>query len=626
MQRCDHVCLTPWMMIWHLRVCPETRKGHVECLERKPVHQLSVAGHVAQICRRLSIGAVGNKHSMPSSPVTAQPIKRSRLVRRRGSETCDELKQSPAPDSSESSDILISPAELEQLKCGTISFSTDEIHNHASYMHKDVKCVPQGPVCPDSHAGYFTTPQIDTRMTTHALQASASNHQPPTLDTWKYSLRSSGCSQQSWSEDLARAPTLQGSFSSGTTDELRFVSPHAAKASFVQDFDHVGENHSTGFVDPKLTWLSDSAITSSPTDIAVRANSPSSWRSQPLENHELCASEFLGDKVEAATTVLSHDSTTRRNAHVYSSQTTAGPRESSRILRLPTVSPSQMGIRTQAGQALVSQRSSIWADAPPSPSCHVPSLSHPYEVPGHETPGRPRLEKASYANNVRPALAQTTGSNAARIDVQLVSTEAHISATDDISMIAAANKCPHPNCKFMAKGRKNRLTHFKRHMEIHKKPPKIPCHFPGCKSSFAANRRDNLQAHLRRVHHQQDTAMYTLATRGPYAISRKSSYTATAASQTVQGFELGDFDDLEVEAEPGIPGAAGDGLEDGQWHLLDGLLFERDKRGTALDGVQGLSDGTLAVGDLQDELDITGERPEGLPATAWRDYNGPEWT
>lgn len=61
-------------------------------------------------------------------------------------------------------------------------------------------------------------------------------------------------------------------------------------------------------------------------------------------------------------------------------------------------------------------------------------------------------------------------------------------------------RCTFPNCKHQPTGvYKNRRGHLERHMRTHM-PERLLCPFPGCKTDFPVDRKDNLTAHCLRIH------------------------------------------------------------------------------------------------------------------------------
>lgn len=609
MRTCQHECFSPWQLINHLLVCPETSKGEVQCPECDPVHEKRLMSPVYHLWRRLS--SCGRKHSLPTSPGLSQPSKRNKFP---GEDEGSGIGNDFQPDQEIQPPEMYGsapPWELGGLGAlGNMHFPPPESETETLQR---------------------VTLELDATQA-FELPAPLPGRESLFLDTSHAVFQAPA---QPWSGESGNS-TLWGSLPSGSTEasNLRFASPHSTipKANAYHDFSTLGHSQYIPFIDPKLlTGLSVSggALTASPDMADIPESRLSSrlapWETQPFDHLRAPATtDFVADHYNnPELTPRSQESATTCDGIAYPGLALADSQGGGQMnwpLAIPLTGTS---IRT------VYERQEGGAEEARAVENTVP-ISNDFESNISTSsisskPGpRGLLPRTTVSTINAPATMVLTRRKATRqsqrktssITLETAVSEEQASSGMPVSLEADADSCP--LCSYRARGKKNRLTHLRRHMKTHQNLKKLECPVPGCTSGFAAGRKDNLQHHLHKVHrlHAQDVLVSTPTTNTTQTMSLGSD-DSSEESQSVQGGK-GETEDLEE----GHGESFGTFLGHGQSDLLNGIFFERD---TMLNEMQA-SGGVISAVDLEDELDMNCERPADLPATAWNAENGPIWT
>lgn len=168
--------------------------------------------------------------------------------------------------------------------------------------------------------------------------------------------------------------------------------------------------------------------------------------------------------------------------------------------------------------------------------------------------------------------------------------------------------CPWPGCGHRPTGKdKNRRSHLKRHMATHLTSNRLQCPQPRCRQTLAAGRLDNLQAHLRNVHHMDAAAIQLSGT----TVVETASVDAREAGEAGLDAWSSFYDDDSLDT--GVWG------QDGEANLPGGHTIPQEYG--VLNGIA--SESEFDPMEIEEDSLLTGcenERPslDNLGATAWR--------
>lgn len=553
---------------------------------------------------------------MPTSPGLTQPTKRSRwgLIDDDGIEIREDFVQRPEVQPSEmyGSTPVFMPGELGN----TLYYRPHEtLQGQSSYMQEARSYMP------------LEMDAITPVLELAGSPAFSGGRQPLSLDTSVIQPTARQTLKQSWSEESQNS-TLCGSLPSGTTDKLRFTSPQGLTTASTHQTAHqhprnLGHSQHPASIDPKLlTWISGSTLTASPEDADVSQTGLAPWGPQLFEYGPAATTDVVDHFENAEITSQTHKSAMPCDGTAHPGLNSAGSQGGGQM-NWPPASPFICTpVRTvYPPQGHGAEHAREFENTGSNPTELELRTSHGPARPTGDRSG-PLLAGTTVSTADAPAALHRTKRKATRPGkISPVSLEAavsveHTSPSMAVSLEADADKCPYPECPYLARGKKNRRTHLRRHIKTHENLKKLECPVLDCTSNFAAGRKDNLQHHLKKVHHLQDVPISTPATSVTHTVTFGSG-DSSAESQTVQG-ATGETGDWEGEEDREPIGAA---LDRGQFEILNGIFFERD---ALLDGIQ-TSAGFTSATELEDKLGMKFERPADLPATAWNAEDAREW-
>lgn len=168
--------------------------------------------------------------------------------------------------------------------------------------------------------------------------------------------------------------------------------------------------------------------------------------------------------------------------------------------------------------------------------------------------------------------------------------------------------CPWPRCGHRPTGKdRNRRSHLKRHMATHLTSNRLQCPQPRCRQTLAAGRQDNLQAHLRNVHHMDAAAIQLSGTTVVETASVDAREAGEAGLDAWISFHDEDSFDTDVWGQDGEPNLPGGHAIPQDYGVLNGIASESD----------------FDPMEIEEDNLLTGcenERPSlsNLGATAWR--------
>lgn len=599
MLRCHEKFKTPWSLINHLLLCPETSKGDVDCQDCTPSHVVKRVISPAQLWRRLSGG-----RKRPNGASLDWPLpKRGRV------DECDNN------DSFESLPVYEDVAKYGQYR---EQQSLTDVHELDALQ-----------------ADLADLEALHSSMPRHTLQQGWSNPvrelaegsvKVPTasnaveLDTSHY------CSGFSFSGELtSRIPTRQHSehFQSPVLQNPTAYGTSAAEASLQEQpyVDSLPYGTSTQrqqddlgpifrqdmrHLDPKLRCMSEYSLAPEPADGAsfeIVDDGDGHWFTGPDYSQQATSSQVR------STSTMRHSGvyvtnpgairlsvvTQPRSAHAYGQEDKPWPLTNSQLLT---------PMSNTSGPSATSSRGAQW---PCNTTSSSASTSTTFESPT--------------VSSTLGQEARRTASGAGRSDRSILLsplTEGPMNSEDNISPSTDRNPndvCPH--CDYVPKGDKNKnyRTHMKRHIKTHEPGQHdLQCEVDGCGCTIKAGRKDNLRQHMKKVHSKPDSQ--ATAPQHLYVPDSTPSSAASAAS-----FRFG-----EHHRESWV-------VQDRAGHFEANVLRKDSNilvgissdRGSQLDSLQ--IPGGLAPTEEEDHDDLieSGERRSDVGHVSWKDLDFPQW-
>lgn len=143
---------------------------------------------------------------------------------------------------------------------------------------------------------------------------------------------------------------------------------------------------------------------------------------------------------------------------------------------------------------------------------------------------------------------------------------------------------------------------MKRHMETHN-GERLHCKWPGCSTTIAAGRKDNLRTHMVNVHHANRASI-------------ELSGTTVTGTPVISPYGVRDnrADDWVGQGGKGVDHRAEDHSQGGStanFNFLGGILGNMGIE----EGPSGLVPAEAGDGELR--MAHESQRPSGLPPTAW---------